>query len=204
MEKIIVMKKYGWLLVIAVLLVITGIYLLLPDKEMAPAWEDLQVEQTVEEIQSTVNSESVVLMVDIKGEIKKPGVYELQEGARVKEVVLLAGGFTENAEERQLNLAERLTDQQMIYVPSKEEAENAFVPIDNQYSQSATTDAQININTADQIELQKLSGIGAAKAQAIIDYRETSGPFRKVEDLTEVSGIGEKTVEKLRESIKVQ
>jgi len=203
MEKIMAMKKYGWLMIVPVL-IIGGLGFLFFSKETTPTWENLQVDQTMEEASSTSDFEPMVLMVDIKGEIQKPGVYEMKEGDRIKEVVLLAGGFTEEAEEKQLNLAERVSDQQMIYVPSKEEAQNAGSTIINEQSQLNIADEQININTADQTELQKLSGIGAAKAQAIIDYRESSGPFQNVDDLKEVSGIGEKTIEKLRASVKVR
>ncbi|WP_202622258.1 helix-hairpin-helix domain-containing protein, partial [Candidatus Enterococcus willemsii] len=127
-------------------------------------------------------------------------VYEIAAEARMKEVVMLAGGFTEQAEENQLNLAEKLTDQQMIYVPNKEEAV-MVAPVN--VTSTSSQNVQVNINTADTNELQTLTGIGAAKAQAIIDYREENGLFKSVDDLIKVSGFGEKTVEKLREDITI-
>lgn len=203
MNKWVELKKYGWILIIAVIALIGGIYFFMPNKEKLPAWEDVQMTESEIEDTSSDVVEEVSLMVDIKGEVKKPGVYELAEGARVKEVVLLAGGFTENAEERQLNLAERLTDQQMIYVPNKEEVAESLVPTVNEQSKESSSNELVNINTADLTELQKLSGIGASKAQAIIDYREENGNFKTTTELTNVSGIGEKTLEKLEDEITI-
>lgn len=196
LHQILQYKQYALMgLIASMLLIGGGIFLLNPTKEEAPAWE------TIEEVVANSSSSATptTIMVDIKGEVKKPGVYEIAAEARVKEVVMLAGGFTEQAEENQLNLAEKLTDQQMIYVPNKEEA----VIIDPVNITPTSSQKQININTADTNELQTLTGIGAAKAQAIIDYREENGLFKSVDDLINVSGFGEKTVEKLREDITI-
>ena len=164
-------------------------------------WET--VESTVSSItESTyLAQEDLVILVDIKGEIKQPGVYELAHDARLNELILLAGGFTENAEVRQINLAEKLSDQQMIYVPNQDELTfsiDQLVEDEEDMSQSSTT---VNINTADLTELQELPGVGPSKAQAIIAYREENGLFKSIEGLLEVSGFGEKTFEKLKDSI---
>lgn len=100
-----------------------------------------------------------------------------------------------------MNLAEKLQDQQMIYIPNKEEAEE--MEIDGDKEAEDNNEDMIDINAADINELQKISGVGPAKAQAIVDYREENGAFESVDELNEISGFGEKTVEKLRDSIKI-
>lgn len=195
------LEKKG-LLAAAGILAVTVIALwvfLQADQKKEVTWTSSTTTVTATTQSSTAELQKI--MVDIKGEVNKPGVYELKPDARVKEVVLLAGGLTKDAEEKQLNLAEKLTDQQMIYVPSKKEAKD-MAPV----ATSPTTEKQadlVNINTADSQELQTLSGIGPAKAQAIIDYREENGAFKAIDDLKNISGFGEKTVEKLRESIRI-
>ncbi|MFC4709641.1 helix-hairpin-helix domain-containing protein [Enterococcus eurekensis] len=164
-------------------------------------WET--VESNVSSVTESTDlaQEDLVILVDIKGEIKQPGVYELAHDARLNELILLAGGFTENAEVRQINLAEKLSDQQMIYVPNQDELTfsiDQLVEDEEDMSQSSTT---VNINTADLTELQQLPGVGPSKAQAIIAYREENGLFKSIEGLLEVSGFGEKTFEKLKDSI---
>ena len=164
-------------------------------------WET--VESNVSSVTESTDlaQEDLVILVDIKGEIKQPGVYELAHDARLNELILLAGGFTENAEVRQINLAEKLSDQQMIYVPNQDELTfsiDQLIEDEVEMAQSSTT---VNINTADLTELQQLPGVGPSKAQAIIAYREENGLFKSIEGLLEVSGFGEKTFEKLKDSI---
>lgn len=165
------------------------------------SWDLAEESQESSVSSETRTTEKTEILIDIKGEVKKPGVYSLEPNARIHEAVLLAGGLTEAADEKALNLAAILVDQQMIYVPNKEETEVIMHPQIQEVSAADST--QININTATISQLQELSGIGEKKAQAIIDYREENGPFASVEDLTEVSGIGEKTVEKLKPSITI-
>lgn len=159
------------------------------------------------------SSEDQFIFVDIKGAVAQPGVYRLSIGERVHDLLKLAGGLTEEAAVELLNQAQILTDQQMIYVltttEAKEQDLSPAVFQENEQGMTPESDQdsshqeQVNINTADVAELTTLSGIGQKKAAAIISYREENGPFKTVEDLKEVSGIGEKTVEKLRPSITV-
>ncbi|MPM76314.1 ComE operon protein 1 [bioreactor metagenome] len=107
--------------------------------------------------------------------------------------------MTEDADASQLNFAAKLVDQQLIYVPKIGEI-RSHPP---QSQTSTATESKININTADISELQELSGIGAKKAQDIINYREENGHFKSVEELQEISGIGEKTVEKLKNLVTI-
>lgn len=195
-----------WLLVAGIILFVVFVvitYYLSANKKDEVKWTAATTNtSTVASFsQSQVADSEQKILVDIKGEVNKPGVYELTGDARMKELVMLAGGLTKNAEERQLNLAEKLTDQQMVYVPNKKEAKEMEVAETKQSGQAQND--LIDINTADSEQLQELSGIGPAKAQAIIEYRDENGPFKSVDELKEVSGFGEKTVEKLRESIKI-
>ncbi|EOT28901.1 helix-hairpin-helix domain-containing protein [Enterococcus saccharolyticus] len=203
MYKIEKYKKYLPVCVV-IIVAISIIYIFVPKKATVSDWEELPMEQSETfTMETTSSSSSAKIVVDIKGEVKKPGVYELEPGARVEEIVLLAGGFTDKAEERQLNLAEKLTDQQMIYVPNKEEAKDLPIPTVTTASEGSSPMNIVNINTATLTELQTLTGIGPSKAQAIIDYREENGNFKSIAELQEVNGFGEKTVEKLKESITV-
>src|SRR5690606_18069185 len=128
------------------------------------------------------------VMVDIKGAVKNPGVYELQVEDRVKNAIEQAGGFKDDADSEQINLAERVYDEMVIYIPSVNEKD-----VDSNVVSSGDNNGKIRINLATIEELTTLPGIGEAKAAAIIAYREENGKFTKVEDLTKISGIGEKT-----------
>src|SRR5690554_6299146 len=145
------------------------------------------------------------ILVHVAGEVLNSGVYELESGARVIDALMAAGGATSLANLDIINLAAPISDGEKIYIPSVIEKINQF----NQNSSftsysSGGSSGKININTADASELQKLSGIGPGKAKSIIDYRNKNGPFKSVDDLLNVSGIGEKTLEKIRDEIVVR
>lgn len=150
----------------------------------------------------------VKVIVDIKGEVKEPGVYELQEDDRIQTAIERAGGFTNKADEQQINLAQKVHDEMVIYIPKEGEIETPIQPVPSPSgsggASSNTPDDLIEVNKATVDELTKLQGIGPAKAQAIIDYREEHGLFKQVEDLLEVNGIGEKTLENIREQLLVR
>lgn len=160
-------------------------------------------------VASASKSESDKIFVDIKGAVRKEGVYELTSGSRVTDVVKLAGGFTDDADKKSVNLAEKVADEAVIYVARVgEEVTPASTPSQakNTAASGAQQDAdlaQINLNTATLEELQTISGIGAKRAQDIIDYRDNNGGFSSVDDLKNVSGIGEKTLEKLKAEVTV-
>nr|WP_285876645.1 helix-hairpin-helix domain-containing protein [Fictibacillus phosphorivorans] len=150
---------------------------------------------------TTKNEEEVVglgpIMVDVQGSVNRPGVYELNKGDRVIDAIKKAGGFLEEAEWRSVNQAEKVTDEMIIYVAAKGE-EVQSISSDPEIE----TEKSLNINAADLTELQTLSGIGPSKAQSIISYREEFGPFESIEELLEVRGIGEKTIEEWKDKIK--
>lgn len=165
-----------------------------------------------ETIETTSTSTSETWYVDIKGAINTPKVVPVKPGMRVHDVVEMAGGLTKEADQSQVNLAQLVTDQMVIYVPKIGEeitpSTEALIA-DSQITETSasgqeTTERElVNINTADATTLQTLSGIGEKRALDIINYRENNGPFATIEDLDQVSGIGDKTMEKLKPFITV-
>ena len=139
-----------------------------------------------------------VAVVDVKGEVNLPGVYELSLDSRVNDVIEKAGGFTAAADETQINLAQRVQDEMIIIVSKQGEAGETT-------ANSAGSDSaqKIRINYATQEEIETLNGIGPSKAQAIIQYREENGLFQSPEDLLQISGIGEKTLQNFIDQIQI-
>lgn len=135
----------------------------------------------------------------ICGEVYEPGVYKVDSGARIIDVINLCGGATENAALDFLNLAELVTDGMKIYVPCREEVEG-ISPMESNGNNSDDS-GLININSADVSELTELPGIGETKAQSIIEYRKEIGGFNKAEDILNVNGIGNITYEKIKNLI---
>ncbi|MCZ0717224.1 helix-hairpin-helix domain-containing protein [Aerococcus kribbianus] len=149
--------------------------------------------------------------VDIKGAVKNPSIYPIEGEMRVYDVIDLAGGLTDQADQSQVNLAQRVSDQMVVYIPKEGESVPATLTMaasetnsDDQSSNTAKDSDLININTADVSQLEEISGIGAKKAEEIIRYREDQGPFKSVDDLENVNGIGAKTLERLRTEVTVQ
>lgn len=155
-------------------------------------------DETLENEESLDEADSEQAVVDIKGEVEEPGIYEIDTDKRVDDVLELAGGFTDKADAMQVNRAEKVHDEMVIAVP--EEGEEAAGPAN---AEDETSNEKIRINQASQEEIESLSGIGPSKAEAIIDYREDNGPFEDEKDLLEVSGLGEKTLENLQDDILV-
>ena len=148
------------------------------------------------------------IFVQVAGAVKQPGVYELAQGARVFEAIESAGGLRKDADDISLNQASVVSDGEKIYVyhigelEAQDEAGMAE-PEGTASGGTASGSGLVNINTADVNGLKTLSGIGDAKAQAIISYREANGGFHSVEELTQVDGIGEATLQKLRDAITI-
>ena len=150
---------------------------------------------------------SVINYVDVKGAVNRPGIYSFSLEERVHDVIEKAGGLTDTADGNQINLAAKLIDQQLIYVPVIGEE----IPVAAKGQQSHpveetekdSQEEKINLNTADLAQLQQIPGIGNVKAQEIIRYREEKGSFQKIEELQEITGIGAKTVEQLRNWVTV-
>ncbi|MED1863179.1 helix-hairpin-helix domain-containing protein [Fictibacillus nanhaiensis] len=138
------------------------------------------------------------IMVDVQGSVKRPGVYELKEGDRVLDAIQMAGGFKDGAEVRSVNRALKISDEMIVYVAEKGEKYELQRALNKPMEENITL---VNINSADETVLQTLNGVGPAKAQSIISYREENGPFTSLEQLLEVRGIGEKTIEQWKNQI---
>lgn len=141
--------------------------------------------------------------VDICGAVRYPGVYELDGDARVFEAVELAGGLLEEACVQAVNQAEKLQDGQKVYIPTKEEWEEAGM-LPGTGEETPVSDGLVNINTADATELCSLPGVGESRAQAIIQYREEHGNFGSIEEIQNVSGIKNGLFLKMKDLIKVK
>lgn len=167
--------------------------------------------------------------VDIKGAIKKPGVYELDSNSIINDVIKLAGGLKTNASTKYLNLSKKILDEMVINIYTESEVKKMKEPVDvcevkdqdltncddatiivtnpdsnkDISNSNEVVDNKVSINNGTKEELMTLSGIGEVKAQAIIDYRNKNGKFSKIEDLMNVSGIGESTYNQIKDNIKL-
>lgn len=156
--------------------------------------DEIQIENEVAATEESVSS--LDIFVDIGGAVKNPQVVKLPEGSRVEDAIKAAGGLTDKADLTDINRAAFLEDGEKVYIPEVyEEGETS--------GSMSQGDSRVNINTADSDELQKLNGIGPATAEKIIDYRDEHGRFSNIEDIKNVSGIGDKTFEKFEDDIKV-
>ena len=167
----------------------------------------VQGESTVETQEYVENSEKSGVYVYICGEVAAPGVYELSKDSRIYEAVDAAGGFTENAARESVNLASKVSDGMQITIYNREEA--ASLPagsgsaVGNTGQGGTSGSGLVNLNTATKEELMTLKGIGEAKAEDIIRYREKSGGFKKIEDIMKISGIKEAGFQKIKDDITV-
>jgi competence protein ComEA len=174
--------------------------------------EILSVEPTATVTPTPLPSPTPAMVrVYVTGAVVNSDVYFLSQGSIIKDAILAAGGFTQDADPEQINQALELKDQQQIHVPRQGE-ENPPPPVQDGPANDSNTDdsspapatgERININTATLDQLDTLPGIGPAIAQRIIDYREKIGGFKDIEQITEVSGIGEATFAKIKDLITI-
>lgn len=143
----------------------------------------------------------VRIAVDVIGAIQQPGVYYLEPTARINDVVLAAGGLAPDANRDAINLAALVVDGQQIRVPR---IDDVGQPAVSEPTVGATQARLINLNSADAVALDSLSGIGPATAQAIIEHRASNGPFKQIDDIQNVKGIGPSVFAKIKEHITVE
>lgn len=204
-------KEYKIIVICASLgLVLGGFFLLNPARQTPAKESNLQMEvaaiskDSTDEKEDKNQKEEVVeqdlITVDVKGAVKSPGIYDLPVGSRVNDAVQKAGGLIDNADSKSINLAQKISDEALVYVPTKEEAANQ-----ESYSNATGNkeSKKVNLNKASLEELKQVKGLGAKRAQDIIDHRESNGKFKSVDELKKVSGIGAKTIEKLKEYVTV-
>ena len=182
-------------LLIGIIIILIGGYLFIFNKP--------QSQRESPPIKIEENQENPRVAVHIGGAVKSPGLYYLDSTARVADAIEKAGGPTSDADLDSINLASHITDGMKILVPSKINkitGENTEVSSSN----NPGTPGKININTASSKDLDTLPGIGEVLAQRIVSYRETNGPFKSIEDLLKVSGIGKKKLESIKDLIVVE
>ena len=166
--------------------------------------------------------ETTKIIIHVTGAVKNEGIVQIEEGGRIADAVDAANGFSEDADISQINLAYQLEDGQKIYIPSinDEKIDGAEKVLQKEYVTDEAGDdviledeisnvkskknEKININTADQSELIEIPGVGEATAQKIIQYRETNGKFKNIEDIKNVNGIGNSKFENMKEKICVK
>ena len=191
-------------------LLVGGFFLLKPSPQTPVKETNLQAEVAAvskdsvseNEVKKEEPVEQDLITVDVKGAVKAPGIYDLPVGSRVNDAVQKAGGLTEQADSKSLNLAQKVSDEALVYVPSKGE-EVASQQAGSGAPSSTSKDKKVNLNKASLEELKQVKGLGGKRAQDIIDHRETNGKFKSVDELQKVSGIVAKTIEKLKDYVTV-
>ena len=207
-------KEYKIIAICAVLgLALGGFFLLKPTSqtpvketnlqaEVAAVSKDSSSEKEVNKEEKEESTEQDQITVDVKGAVKSPGIYDLPVGSRVHDAVHKAGGLTEEADSKSLNLAQKVSDEALVYVPTKGE-EAASQQAASETTPSTSKEKKVNLNKASLEELKQVKGLGGKRAQDIIDHREANGKFKSVDELKKVSGIGAKTIEKLKDYVTV-
>jgi len=191
-------------------LLVGGFFLLKPAPQTPVKETNLQAEVAAvskdsvseKEVKKEEPVEQDLITVDVKGAVKSPGIYDLPVGSRVNDAVQKAGGLTEQADNKSINLAQKVSDEALVYVPTKGE-EAASQQSGSGATSSTSKEKKVNLNKASLEELKQVKGLGGKRAQDIIDHRETNGKFKSVDELKKVSGIGAKTIEKLKDYVTV-
>ena len=172
--------------------------------------EEILVKDKKESIKKDEEEEDI-MAVHVTGEVKKPGVVKVKEGSRIEDIIEAAGGLTENADTTNINLAYMVEDGMKIRIPSsnEEDIEENYISVDSgkrviMSDESNNPSLIVNINTANETELEQLPGIGPSISSKIVDYRNQNGKFKNIEDIKNVTGIGDSKYEKIKDFIKVK
>ena len=193
------------IIIALVFIVIYNIFL----KKLSNNTSQNDIDYIVSNSENIVNSNETKtneIKIYITGEIKNSGVYELEEGSRVEDAIHIAGGLTEEADLSNVNLAAPLEDAVKIYIPNVNDAlddEKNILSSDGPSSSTSSSNGKININKATASELENIPSVGPSTAQKIITYREENGKFSSIDDIKNVSGIGDKTFENIKDYISI-
>ena len=215
------MKKI-FLILFGVSIILSGAIFILyknyenKNEDVIEIFKTEEVEEIINEKEDIREDATDKVIVDIKGMVVNPGVYEVDSTKRVNDVINLAGGLTENADTSMINLAKIVTDEMTIIIYSKDEVLEKYkeevcvcdCPLitNDACVNSGTSNGEnniVNINTASKEDLITIPGLGEAKAEAIIKHREDNGNFKSIEDIKNVSGIGDSLFEKIKDYITV-
>ena len=237
MKEIIVKHLKFILPCIALIMILTILYITKTEKTNNIIEQEPLLEEKMQISSKQESQEDKKIKVDIKGEIKNPGVYELKENDRVSDAIKVSGGLTENADTTLINLSKNLKDEMVIIIYNKYEIEklrqdsmttktiveyiekgcscpdtinDACISKNTESTNTdinskieTTKDNKISLNKATQEELLTLPGIGESKAKAIIKYREENNGFKSIDEIKNISGIGESTFEKFKDYISI-
>lgn len=176
-------------------IVFGGIFFLFFKKEEEYEYVNI-VQSTISESEEK-NKETETIKIHICGEVNYNGILELEIGSRISDAIEDAGGVTENADLSKINLAYILEDGEKIYIPNINDENIDFLISEN-------SSKKININTADEEELENIPGVGPSLAKSIVNYRKENGKFTSIEDIKNVSGVGESKYKKMEEYIKIK
>lgn len=210
-----IVRKYKYPLTITIIILIAISSIIIKNKLNNDKYNDIITEDIELKETKTEEIKETLCMVDIKGAVNNPGVYQVNCDKHVEDIINMAGNLTENADTSLINLAKKITDEMVIIIYTKEEIinfnnkENVNKVIDNEcvcpeitndslINVETSDNELININTASLEELKKIPGIGESKARAIISYRTNNGKFTVIEDIKKVNGIGDKLYEQIK------
>lgn len=206
-------KFFCVIILVNIILIFAIVYVLFfKDDDVIVKNNDFQtIENDIAIVDTTKNTEQEIskIKIHITGEVKNSGIYELDEGSRIFDIIEKAGGITPEADLSKVNLAYQISDGQKIIIPSiKQEASGNYI-IENSgenvvQEEKDSKDSKININTASVSELIALPGVGKSTAEKIINYRNQNGKFKNIEDIKNVSGIGESKYNQLSGYIKTK
>ena len=221
-----IINRYKMYLIGGILLLLALALFLIFNKNDSVEASPIKEEQLEKKEDKEEVKEEMVIYVDIKGEVKKPGIYKANINTRVNDIILLAGGLTKNANTRSINLSKKVIDEMVIIVHSKSEisdfsktmekeksislscnleeynlVNNACINTNN--NETSSTNSLISLNTATKEELMTISGIGEKKALDIISYRNLNGGFKSIEEVMNISGIGEALFAQIKDYITI-
>ena len=206
-------KIIKYIIIIVIILLIGLLLYFTNSKKYEDKNNDLSFMEETTKVTTTVKSKQYI---DIKGNVKNPGVYEFNENDRVIDAINLAGGLKKNANTSNINLSQKLKSEMVIYIYSNDDikknegnmscdtkCKTEVIEVNNciETEEKKGDNEKININTASVDELLELSGVGESKAKNIIEYRETNGQFKNIEEIKNVSGIGDSLFNKIKDSI---
>lgn len=217
--------NYQWGMIILILIVLgIGWYFIQDNQtsdvkvETTTISNEKQVTESVDVTSSETKEISKKIYVDVKGAVHHPGMYAMESNDRLYDCIQKAGGLKKEADDKRIDYAQKVSDQMTIYVPTHQEKKISVTrmpkTLDDRrnatpHSMESYTPPEgkgvdghkINLNQADISQLQTISGIGEKRAQDIIEYRHQKGGFKSIDELKEISGIGDKTFEKLKDAV---
>lgn len=215
-------KKQKIVLIIIISIITLGVayyaYIMKTNDEFDMEEQNLLIEESKREENSEIKEENTKIVVHVSGAVKSEGIVELDKNSRVADAIEAAGGVSQNAYMKDINLASILEDGMKVYIPTNEEVEkqkensnyisNANTDIISKNSQenktgATKTNSKVNINTATKEELDTLPGIGESTANKIINYRKENGNFKSIDEIKEVSGIGDSKFEQIKDLIEI-